>query len=90
MNRILKSSIQKALGSSGALAKPAASGLVVPGSAGAGLGVVLSDEISVLKFVEEDCGADSFTIFEGKLCACRWQDGVPYVVKRYEIEGFGS
>jgi hypothetical protein len=51
---------------------------------------VLNDPIAILNFVEQDCGAEGFTIHEGKLHAVVWRDGVPLSRKTYDIDSFGS
>lgn len=37
-------------------------------------------------FVEQDCGAEGFTIHKGRLIALRWRDGVAFPVKTYDID----
>jgi hypothetical protein len=52
--------------------------------------VVLSSEADILKFVEQDCGAEGFTIDEAtrQLVAVRWKDGAAFAVKRYDMDTF--
>lgn len=51
---------------------------------------VLNDEIAIQKFVEQDCGADGWTLKKGKLVALRDNgDGSHSPIKTYEIDSFG-
>jgi hypothetical protein len=51
---------------------------------------VLNDEIAIQKFVEQDCGADGWTLTNGKLIALRDNgDGSHAAIKTYEIDSFG-
>lgn len=47
---------------------------------------ILSDDIAILQFVEQDCGAEGFTFYQGKLHAVVWRDGVACTVKKYDID----
>lgn len=53
------------------------------------LAPVLHDEIAIQRFVESDCGAEGFTVRNGRLVALRWRDGVAFPVKEYDIEAYG-
>lgn len=63
-------------------------GIFVP-TRTAGLAPVLHDEIAIQRFVEQDCGADGWTIKNGKLVAVRWRDGVACQIKTYDIDAYG-
>lgn len=54
-----------------------------------GLAPVLHDEIAIQRFVEQDCGADGYTIKGGRLVALRWRDGAAFPLKTYEIDVYG-
>lgn len=76
-----------------ALAQPersAAPVLLAPSGGAASLAPVLHDEIAIQQFVEQDCGADGFTVKGGKLVALRWRDGAAYPIKTYEIDAYGK
>lgn len=57
--------------------------------AGPQLAPVLHDEIAIQRFVEQDCGAEGFTIKGGKLVAVRWSDGVAFPIKTYDVDTYG-
>jgi len=51
---------------------------------------VLNDEIAIQKFVEDDCGADGWTLHNGKLVALRDNgDGTTKAIKTYDVDPFG-
>lgn len=52
---------------------------------------VLNDEIAIQAFVEEDCGADGWTLRKGKLVALRDNgDGTHSTIKTYDVDPFGA
>jgi hypothetical protein len=52
---------------------------------------VLSDPIAIQNFVEEDCGADAWTIERGRLVALRDNgDGSQKIIKTYEVDEYGT
>lgn len=78
----LRSAVTQALGRT-------ESQLIVPTVAGQPA-AVLHDEIAIQRFVENDCGADGFTIEKGKLVALRWRDGAAFKLKTYDIDAYGT
>lgn len=51
----------------------------------------LSDPVEIQKFVEADCGADAFTIQNGKLVALRDNgNGTTRTIKTYDIQEVGK
>lgn len=52
---------------------------------------VFYTEIELLKFLEQDCGAEGFAIERGEVVALRFNDdGTPRAVKRYQLEIVGD
>lgn len=85
LSKQLRQRIQSALAQPERSAAPV---LLAP--SGDGLAPVLHDEISIQRFVEQDCGADGWAVKDGKLIAVRWRDGAAFPIKTYEIDVFGK
>lgn len=83
MSPALRAKIAQALGTF----QGQAPRLVVPDGQGRAA-PVLADQIAVQHFVEQDCGADGYTIQGNKLIAVRFVDGVACTLKTYDIESF--
>lgn len=55
-------------------------------------GRAITNEIELLQFLADDCGAEGFTYDEraGRLHALRWREGFPYTVKSYDVTEVGQ